>query len=214
MCVWWYTRPVVGLRDPVLSQRVECVTTCCCFVPRRGPQFVEGGLVRARTRVGVGAWDRGGVETASLCGYCRAWKHTHTHTLKCFATILPPHWFADLPQKTHKSEQCNNLHRELLIFEWTCMRDNRCHFGKNTKYRDREHNIGQYRWNSSKLTVLIHMSLIVCTLWFLWLFTSNSLQIHTKSSLVGREQHCVLSAGWMQSSSCTQKKHCFIAFHS
>lgn len=41
------------------------MTTCSCLCCG-GLQFVKGGLVGARTRVGVEAEDRGCVETASL----------------------------------------------------------------------------------------------------------------------------------------------------
>lgn len=47
-----HTQPVVGLSDPVLTLRVECVTACFCLCCG-GPQFVKGGLVRAWTRLGL-----------------------------------------------------------------------------------------------------------------------------------------------------------------
>lgn len=168
VCLMVHTQPVVGLSDPVLTPRVECVTTCfclCCGLLRVGWWGHDKG------GVGVKEWDC--VETANLRGCRRMRKH-----FQCFAIILIPHWFFVFIWEQHR----NPTSFSTLWAKHTCKTTGIRLFQKVkcAKSGNGEHS-------------LVTSSVSMCVSWFTWSFLSDMLRIHVKSRLVGWEYHCVLS---------------------
>lgn len=182
-----HTQPAAGLSDPVLTPRVECVTTCFCLCC---------GLLRVgwwgHNKGGVGVKEWGCVVTASLCGCRRIRKH-----FQCFAIILIPHWLlVFIYRKTQKSPHCElNTCKttEQLFLKVKC-----------TKSENGEHGL------VTAVSKHVHFGIhLVIPLWH----ATNSCEKQTCRQRVPLCPIYNKSVGWMQNSSDTQKQN-FRAFYS